>query len=175
MYLKLDLHLNTFLNQGASFLVSLCHCVQWTWRIYGPCWGAFTVIAGVGDSRSGLSSQLWLAVSFHKTSPMLLYFCWIFDVIKDKFYNYDLLSVLLSFAVFFKKSFIMQVMFKKSNCGVELENSFLLYSVWNNYCCLLRLSDCCGAQSSHCPVLAEKEKKKSCIKFFAIKNLEKLV
>lgn len=128
------------------------------------------VIAGVGDSSSGLSSQLWLAVSFHKTSPIPLCFCWIFDVIKDEFYNYDLLSVLLSFVVFFKKSFIMQVMFKKSNCVAELENSFLLYSIWNNYCCLLRVHQIAlGHKALTAQCFLRRKKKKAVSSFLQLK------
>lgn len=116
------------------------------------------MIAGVSDSISGLSSQLQLAVGFHKTSPILLYFGWIFDAIKENFYSYDLSSE-FCFAVFFKESFIMQVMFKEIKFWGRTWKFLFIISNWNNYC-LLRLHQIALGQSSHCPVLAEKKKKK---------------
>ena len=73
----------------------------------------YPMITGASNTRSGPNSQLQLAISFHKNSPIHLHFHYVFHVTGKESCNYDLLPVLLSFAVFFWISFIMQVMFKE--------------------------------------------------------------
>lgn len=118
----------------------------------------YPVIAGVSNTRSGPNSQLQLAISFHKTSPIHLHFHYIFHVIREESCNYDLLPVLLSFAVFFWISFIMRVMFKE----IKLWSRIWKFFYYVKYAIIIAVCYNCSRllwDIKCCPVLDEKKKK----------------